>query len=196
MGILRSVDSGVPIGKAELMFFAGEGGDYWTPQLRQTHHKILAEQAAVGWQNTKDFWQAINSCGHWRKAGVPDNRLRIAKEALEQEPRPNARSALLTTGGGALRDLRQRAEAVQFGSEAHLLTPGDFRPCTLLGAVHIEMGDIVIGAEWYEKAEARGATREMIDRDLASILRAAPQDRRVQFKTALKEYDASRYNWL
>ena len=196
MGILRSVDSGVPIGKADLLFFAGEGGDYWTPQLRQTHHKILAEQAAVGWQNTKDVWQAINSCGHWRKAGIPDNGLRIAKEALEQKTRPKARSALLTTGGGALRDLRQRAEAVQFGSEAHLLTPEDFRPCTLLGAVHIEMGDIVIGAEWYEKAEARGAIREMIDRELASILRAAPQDQRVQFKTALKGYDASRYNWL
>ena len=71
-----------------------------------------------------------------------------------------------------------------------------FRPCTLLGAVHIEMGDIVIGAEWYEKAEARGANREMIDRELASILRAAPQDQGVQFKTALKGYDASRYNWL
>lgn len=69
----------------------------------------------------------------------------------------------MTTGGGALRDLRQRAEAV-----------------------HIEMGDIVIGAEWYEKAEVRGAKREMIDRELGSILRAAPQDQRVQFKTALK----------
>ncbi len=103
---------------------------------------------------------------------------------------------MLTTGGGALRDLRQRAEAVQFGSEAHLLTPEDFRPCTLLGAVHIEMGEIIIGAEWYEKAEARGANREMIDRELESILRASQQNQRVQIKKALKGYDVSRYDWL
>lgn len=196
MGILRSVDSGVPIGKADLLFFAGEGRDYWTPQLRQTHHKILAEQAAVGWQETKDVWQAINSCGHWRKAEFPESGLRIAKKALEHGPRPKARSALLTTGGGALRDLRRYIEAVQFGSEAHLLTPKDFRPCTLLGAVHIERGEIMTGAEWYEKAEARGAKREMIDRELETILSASPQDQRVQIKKALKGYDASRFNWL
>lgn len=196
MGILQSVDSGVPIGKADLLFFAGEGRDYWTPQLRQTHHKTLAEQAAVHWQETKDVWQAINSCGHWRKAEVPASGLRIAKEALEQKPGPKERSALLTTGGGALRDLRRHVEAVQFGSEAHFLTPEDFRPCTLLGAVHIEMGEIMIGAEWYEKAESRGAERETIDRELESILRASPQGQRVQIKKTLKGYDASRFNWL
>jgi len=37
------------------------------------------------------------------------------------------------------------------GKEAHLLTPRDFRPCTLLGAVNVEIGNYDLGQSWYKK---------------------------------------------
>ena len=98
--------------------------------------------------------------------------------------------------GGALRDLRRHDEAKRSGIEAHGLTPPDYRPCTLLGAVHMEMGDYTTGADWYEKAEARGATQDSIDRELQSILDAASKDQRARMEAVLKARDTHRYNWL
>lgn len=53
-----------------------------------------------------------------------------------------------------MRDLRRLDEAKALASEAHQLTSSDYRPCTLLGAVHIELGELPTGHEWYAKAES------------------------------------------
>jgi len=194
--ILRSVASGHPIGIDDLAWLAAGEGTYWTDGLRIAHHRNMACKLRKEWKRTADLWLAVNSCGHWRKAECPTEGLEIVKAALDQADKPRIRSALLTTGGGALRDLKHFTEAVSYGNEAHSLTPSDFRPCTLLGAVHIEMGTLAEGAVWYEKAEARGASQNEIDREIQSILRAAPEEQRSYIKNALKAYDATRYGRL
>ena len=195
--ILRSVAFGQPIEKDDLVWFGSGGKEYWTDELRKAHHEIMAKNLSAEWSQTRNVWMAINACGHWRKAERSEKGLAIAEAALDQAAKTKkTRSALLTTGGGALRDLGRLQESARFGREAHSLTRQDFRPCTLLGAVHLEMRAHVEGAEWYEKAEARGASRDLIDRDLRSILNAAPLEERNQIKNAFKAYDASRYSWL
>lgn len=195
--VLRFVVDGQPIEKEELVWLGDAGRDYWTSELRKAHHENMANKLSEEWNKTKDLWKAINACGHWRKAEHSEKGLAIAEAALNHAIKPKKpRSALLTTGGGALRDLGRFEDAARFGQEAHSLTPEDFRPCTLLGAVHIQMGKYNTGAEWYEKAEARGAGRSMIDRELQSILDAASQDERNQIKKALKSRHGSRYDWL
>lgn len=195
--VLRSVVAGQPIEKDDLVWLGSADSDYWTDELRKAHHENMAKKLSNEWRRTRDLWKAINACGHWRKAERSENGLAIAEAALiHASETKKPRSALLTTGGGALRDLMRLEEASRFGKEAHSLTPEDFRPCTLLGAVHIQMGVYGTGAEWYEKAEARGAGRRMIDRELQSILDAVPQDERNQIRKALKARDASRYDWL
>jgi hypothetical protein len=195
--ILRSVADGQPIKKFDLVWLGTDGRKYWSAELRKAHHENIAKILSDEWIQTKDVWKAINACGHWRKAGDSEKGLAIAEEALDQAAKTSKpRSALLTTGGGALRDLSRLHDAVRFGEEAHFLTPEDFRPCTLLGAVHIEMGAHDTGAEWYEKAEARGASRNLIDQELQSILNAAAPKERNQIIKALKARDASRYDWL
>lgn len=195
--ILRSVAAGQPIKKDDLMWLGAGGKEYWTKKLRRANHANIASRLSDEWTQTKDMWKAINACAHWRKAGAFEKGLAIAEEALDQAAKTkNSRSAALTTGGGALRDLSRFQDAVRFGKEAHSLTPENFHPCTLLGAVHIEMGAHGLGAEWYEKAEARGANRNIIDLELQSILKAAAPEERNQIKKALKAHDASRYDWL
>ena len=184
--ILGSVVAGCPVGKDDLLWLAAGEGEYWTVALRKAHHKIMAETLQKDWTQTADAWCAVNACGHWRKADCPTEGFAIVQAALVKAVDPKVRSALYTTGGGALRDLRQFAEAVSFGNEAHALNTANFRPCTLLGAVHIEMGAYPEGAAWYEKAEARGASRTAIDRELQSILLAAPKEDRLQMKNALR----------
>ncbi len=93
----------------------------------------------------------------------------LAAIDVNQQPDRKLQSALCTTYGGVKRDLGQRGKALDLGTKAHDLTPQDFRPCTLLGAVYIELGAYELGRDWYNKAEARGASEKSIDDDLRSI---------------------------
>ena len=95
-----------------------------------------------------------------------------------------------------MRDQKRFDEAKALGDKAHDLTPDDFRPCTLLGAVHIEMGEYGKGTEWYKKAEALGAKRALIDRELKSIIDAAKPEDRKRLTAFLKALDQSRFNWV
>lgn len=58
------------------------------------------------------------------------------------------------------------------------------------------MGDYGTGAAWYEKAAARGASQNVIDRELQSILQATSQQERSQIRNALKAYNTARYGRL
>jgi hypothetical protein len=72
-----------------------------------------------------------------------------------------------------MRDLRRPSEAIQMGETAHSLMPRDYRPCTLLGAVHMEQREFERGHAWYEKARERGAPEESIDSATAKHLPSA-----------------------
>jgi hypothetical protein len=196
--ILQTVIDGNAIEKVDLVWLGTGRNQYLTDQLSKAHHKNMATKLSADWKQTGDVWKAVNACGHWRKAKEPREGLKVAEFALSMvtHVKKKARSALLTTGGGAHRDLRQLPAAIQFGMEAHILTPEDFRPCTLLGAVHIQKGTHVTGLKWYEKAEARGASRQSIDRELQLIVNAASPEERKSIIKALKTHDSSRFRWL
>lgn len=191
--LLLQVAGGTAISTEHLTWLAAEGHQYWTDPLRRAHHRILAIELTQEWRETGDPWKAVNACAQWRKADEPAKGRVIIAEALKKSTSSKLRSALLTTGGGAFRDLRQFGDAIRNGSEAHGLTPDDFRPCTLLGAVHIEMGDYAEGAAWYDKAEARGAGRDLIDREIRAILEVAKPEDRTTIRAALKAHNPTRF---
>ena len=116
----------------------------------------------------------------------PDNRLKQAK----------LKSAVRTTHGGVLRDLNRHIEALKFGDEAHALLPGDFRPCTLMGALNIELGEIGAGHEWYGKAEERGAKPDVIDSELRSLIARMTPEQREKTTIQLLKIDPVRYGWI
>jgi hypothetical protein len=195
--ILRLVIEEQPIKEDDLVWLGTDRSIYWTNKLRYAHHANMASISTKDWLRTGDVWKAIDACSQWRKAQCSEKGLGIVEDALIKVGKANKpRSALLTTGGGALRDLGRCDDAVRFGKEAHSLKPEDFRPCTLLGAVSIEMGSYARGAEWYEKAEALGASSNLIDRELQSILNAVSHEKRSQIKKALKASNPSRYDQL
>jgi len=193
--IMSAVHAGKPIGEDDLRWLGTKGKCYWTEELRLAHHHNLAKELTEEWRREGDHWTATNASSQWRKAQEPKRSLRLTEEALPSCPTPKLRSALCTTRGGAMRDLRRFDEAVDLGDEAHALTPGDFRPCTLLGAVHIQKGNYSEGAEWYEKAETLGASSKVIDREYRSILAAAAPEERKQLASFLKARDHSRFGW-
>jgi hypothetical protein len=120
----------------------------------------------------------------------------LASIPFDPQAKPKLNSAICTTHGGVMRDLGRLDDALDLGGRAHVLTPKDFRPCTLLGAVNIELGHLGIGWEWYRKAEERGASARSIDHDLRSIFFRANQARRDEIRAFLLRADAIRYVWV
>ncbi len=95
-----------------------------------------------------------------------------------------------------MRDLGRRPEAIQMGETAHALMPQDYRPCTLLGAVHMELRNFEKGRDWYEEARKRGAPEQGIDSELRSIFQQLDSAGREAMKRFLLAEDSHRYSWL
>ena len=105
------------------------------------------------------------------------------------------KSALFTTYGGVKRDLGEKYEALNLGEQAHLLTPQDFRPCTLIGAVNMEIGHFDLGHSWFLKAIKRGYTENSMDDELRSIFMRTEKSKKEALRKYLLKKNPVRYSW-
>ncbi|MFT7337814.1 MAG: hypothetical protein ACI92B_001140 [Marinobacter maritimus] len=197
MNVLQSVEAGNRVAERDFVWLNAEGKRYFTRELREAYHYREAEFCAKEYIRTRDPWNVINASGHYRKCKQPES----AQELLRQVPtkslkHPKIHSAMLTTHGGVLRDLKQREKGLQFGRQAHELQPKNFRPCTLLGALNIELGNFSEGHDWYAKAEKLGASKQSIDTELKGIFRRADKTLRETMRTSLLAIDPVRYHWV
>ncbi|MBX7513389.1 hypothetical protein K3179_02380 [Qipengyuania sp. GH38] len=172
--------------------------DCWTNEVATAWHLVEAKVLTAVWRETKDPWDAINASSHWRKAGNPEVAISLTEEALAatEKSAPKVRSALATTRGAAFRAVDRLAEAKALGEEAHALAPNDYRPCTLLGAVHMELNEIIAGHEWFMKAEERGAAEAAVDHDIKALLARMPEAERDRIRAFLLDQDPERFAWL
>ncbi|MFN4156451.1 MAG: hypothetical protein ACK4HF_17535 [Paracoccaceae bacterium] len=197
MQLLKQVANGSRLTAEDVAWLTTEAVDCWTDAFQQAWHRLEAEALTKAWEKSGDPWDAVNASAHWRKAGEPQQALEVTGAALDKVGRsPKPRSALLTTRGGAMRNVGRLSEARSLGLEAHELTPADFRPCTLLGAVSMELGDLAAGHQWYAKAEALGAERRAIDQDLRTLLIRLEPDARDRIRTYLLGQVPERFAWL
>ncbi len=197
MTILKLLENAQRLPEADAAWLASDGRDYRTSEIMHSYHRLEANYCLQEFKDTGNVWSAVTASGHLRKcnasaeahdllSAIPEHRVKQAK----------LKCAVYTTHGGALRDLNRHGEAKRFAEEAHALLQGDYRPCTLLGAIHIELGEIAQGHEWYRKAEARGAPTEHVDGELRVILRRLPEAKRMAIIGELIATDASRYGWM
>ncbi|KJR98690.1 MAG: hypothetical protein VR65_19430 [Desulfobulbaceae bacterium BRH_c16a] len=197
MDILRRVDNGIRLSEEDIVWLTTKGGEYYTIELREEYHRTEAEFYAGEFQKSKDPWSAVNASSHYRKCG----RAKSADSMLitvdvTKLKNPKLKSAICTTHGGVKRDLRKFEDALGLGEQAHLLTPKDFRPCTLLGAVNIEIGHYDLGQAWYKKAVERGASEKTVDDDLRSIFMRAEKSKQEDLRDHLLKIDPVRYSWV
>ena len=196
MAILKRVDAGQRLSAEDFVWLSTAGEAYFTDELRAAHHRLEADFFATEFRKTRDPWAAVNASGHYRKCDRPadaDSLLRTI--SVEPQKSPKLKSALCTTHGGVMRDLGRWNEALRLGEQAHAFKPDDYRPCTLLGAVHVEMGDYGLGQEWYAKAVERGASEDSVDQDLRSIYFRADQPKQATMREFLLAQDPVRYAW-
>jgi len=197
MDILHRLDGGNRLSDEDILWLTTEGKDYYTEILQAAFHEREAEFYTSEYKRTSDPWNAVNASGHYRKC----NQAKKAHDLLTTIPAgrqkaPKLNSAICTTHGGVMRDLKRFDEALKFGTQAHDLTPKDFRPCTLLGAVNFEVGNYDIGRDWYVKATERGASEGSIDYDLRGIFLRADNAKREEIRAFLLSEDSERYKWV
>lgn len=197
MALLKQVANRQRLKAEDVAWLKTEADDCWTDALQKAFHALEAEALTRAWQTSGDPWDAVNASAHWRKADRPEEALRLTEAARAQiGPNPKISSALATTRGGAMRDLRRLDDAKTLAGEANRLMPSDYRPCTLLGAVHIELGDLQAGREWYAKAESLGASRQAIDNELRGLLMRSSTKEQQRIREYLLQHDPQRFAWL
>jgi tetratricopeptide (TPR) repeat protein len=199
--ILEKVNSRIRLSQDELAWLmVSRGGlysGYYTQILREKYHRIEAEYYLVKYQKSQNPWDIINSSSHFRKCNCANKANSFLTEIDSSKFKAKKiESAFNTTYGGVKRDLGAYNEAIALGNKAHTLTPNDFRPCTLLGAVNIEMGHYDEGQSWYQKAIERGATEKSVDDDLRSIFKRSEKSKCKDLALFLLKREPERYDWV
>jgi hypothetical protein len=200
MRLVRNLDKGLRISAEEFIWLSTQDDEnyecYLTTELAIRYHSIEAKHLVAEFKRTGDPWHAVNASGHFRKCEQPGQAEQLL-ECIEISRVKGAKlqSALCTTHGGAKRDLRKFDMALELGSRAHELTPRDFRPCTLLGAVYYEQGNYEQGEKWYDEAVKRGFKESQVDNELKSIFSRLDRDMQIKMRNHLLSLDQERYEW-
>ena len=196
-GILEKLESGMRLDGADVARLIEMKGKHGLAGALAAHHRLEADFCIAELKRTNDPWQAVNASGHLRKCNAAQEADELlGKQYPSRLKQQKLHSAVLTTHGGAKRDLGNLAAAQSMGEKAHALQPGDFRPCTLLGAVHIQQGNYEHGHAWYRKAEARGASSGSVKAEIQTLLKNMTGKERGTAISELLRIDPERYGWL
>ena len=196
--ILSKLDSETRLSQDEAVWLNTEGQKFFSIKVRHKFHRLEANYYLQEYaNNTKNIWNAINASSQLRKcqASLEAEEL-LAKISIDGIKDNKLLSAYFTTLGGVRRDLRKVEVAIDNAFKAHNLTPENYRPYTLLGAIYMETGQYTLGHEWYEKASERGAPKQSINADLKSILSKIDKAQRNEMIEHLLKLDSYTYSWL
>ena len=196
--ILSKLDSEIRISQDEAIWLTTIGAKFFTTKVRHKFHRLEADYYLHEYaNNTKNIWNAVNASSHLRKCeasieaeGLLEN---IAIQGIKDK---KLLSAYFTTLGGVRRDLNDVKIAIENAFKAHKLTPDNYRPCTLLGAIYMETHQYTLGHEWYEKASKLGATNQSINADLKSIIVKMDKAKRKEMVEYLLKLNPQAYEWL
>lgn len=196
MKILQNIDNDLRLTEKDAVWLNMEGKDYYTPILQKAFHEIEANFYANEFKIKNDPWLVVNASSHYRKA----DKATLADELIHKInitkfKNTKLKSALYTTHGGTKRDLGEKDLAITLADKAHKIAPKDFRPCTLLGAVNIELGAYEEGQAWYAKAIENGFSEKAMDSELKRIYFRLSKSEKESLRTHLIKMDKARYKW-
>lgn len=132
LDVLRLMESRSPL---------DEPTQKWLRQSRLSN--VLATYYFREYTIARDPWLLVKSCSALRDAQLPQKAIEISSTAANTPSNIPAKaySALLTTRGGAFRDLGKLDEAKRAAELAINIFPGSFHPHNLVGAIFYSEGD-------------------------------------------------------
>ena len=195
--ILQQLDNGQRLEPDQAAWLAAEYDLFYpkTP-IFITYHRLEAAFYEQEYQRTGNKWNLANSSSHWRKAEKPKRALTQTDDLNFDKIKENKlKSALLTTRGGAFRDLLELTEAEQCARRAMEYQPSSHHPYTLMGAICYEQGKHDQGDYWFDEAVKRGASPRDKDAEIKRIMKNADKEKRHALMAHLlkKDHDVDHY---
>lgn len=145
-----------------------------------------------------DLWDLVNASSHFRKANLSENaieKLNANRKYADQQD-DKSRSAYYVTLGGATRDIGERDKALKYAKLGYKLSPNNYRPCTLLGALYMEGFNVEEGHKWYSLAEKLGANVHGVNNEIIQILSNLSRKEKLDMINRLLSMDRQRYSYL
>ncbi|PID33610.1 MAG: hypothetical protein CR955_01690 [Thiotrichales bacterium] len=196
MNIIHKIESCLRLSEKDILWLETEGKAYFTDELKRAYHMLEASYYEKKFKKDKNPWSVVNASSHFRKCNSSGKSLLLLSQInLSRIRNAHLKSAICTTKGGCMRDLRKLQEALKLGNEAHAYNSKSFHPCTLIGAVNYEIGNYIEGDLWFQKAQQRGATIDSSDHEIKSIYRRADREKKKDMRQHLLQLDPYRYSW-
>jgi hypothetical protein len=160
-------------------------------------HRLEAKFYEQEYQRTGNQWNLPNASSHWRKADKPRQALKLTENLNFDKIKENKlKSALLTTRGGAFRDIEELDQAEKCALTAIEYQPSSHHPYTLMGAICYERGEYTKGDYWFEEAIKRGASPSDQDAEIKRVVKnAKDENKRREVVEYLLKKDPQRYAW-
>ena len=170
---------------------------YPNEKITIEYHKIEASFYEQEFYRTKNGWNLPSASSHWRKAGEAQTALKLTDDLdWDRVKDKKLKSALLTTRGGAYRDIQQLNKAEKCAKGAIEYQPDSHHPYTLMGAICYERGQYLEGDSWFNEAIKRGANPRDMDSEIKRVVRNAKnENKRREVVEYLLKKDPSRYAW-
>ncbi|MBN3926373.1 hypothetical protein [Nostoc sp. NMS4] len=161
------------------------------------YHTIEANFYEQEFQHTDNKWNLANASSHWRKADKPEQALQLTNNLEFDKIKENKlKSALLTSRGGAFRDIGKLDEAENCARKAIEYQPKSHHPYTLMGAICFERHQYSDGEYWFQEAIKRGANPRDMDSEIKRVVKnAKDENKRREVIEYLLKKDSQRYAW-
>lgn len=166
-------------------------------KIFNTYHKIEATFYEQEYQRTGNQWNLPNASSHWRKANKPRQALKLTEHLNFDKIKENKlKSALMTTRGGAFRDIEELDKAEKCALKAIEYQPNSHHPYTLMGAICYEKRNYIKGDYWFEEAVKRGASPRDQDAEIKRVVKNTKDEKkRREVVEYLLKKDPQRYTW-
>ena len=143
-----------------------------------------------------DVWDLVKTSSSLRKAGMSKRAIEITGKYLQLLNSGDvAYAALLTSRGGAFRDIRDTNSARNCATNAMNKSAQSPHPHNLMGAIHYQEGHPSQGDKQFEKAITLGGSRKNQEFQIRSAFKHASQDARRAIAKHLLDKDPVVYKW-
>ncbi|MEH2401933.1 hypothetical protein [Nostoc sp.] len=161
------------------------------------YHTIEANLYEQEFQRTDNKWNLANASSHWRKADEPEQALQLTNNLEFDKIKENKlKSALLTSRGGAFRDIEKLDKAENCARQAIEYQQKSHHPYTLMGAICFERHQYSDGEYWFQEAIKRGANPRDMDSEIKRVVKnAKDENKRREVIEYLLKKDSQRYSW-
>lgn len=192
--ILKQLNAGIRLKDEDFVWLESEDIYPQSRKIKICHHTLEAEFFENEFERSKDYWKLASASAQWRKAEKPFNSINLFRDLIIEKINPaKLRAALLTTKGGALRDLEDLVEAEKSALKAIDIYPDRHDPYTLIGALCYDTERYEEGSKWFEKAIKRGAQPKDQDSEIKRILRKKQNQNLIDY---LLKKDPIRFSWV